>query len=217
MGISLVRAALELRLSLARRLLGHGKPKPAGYWDRSFAAGDWDHLGSRSESLRFVVLSSLLEHHCPSEGRILDVGCGQATLAGHLGPAASRYVGVDVSAEAVAKARCRAPEGTPLFVACGDAPVCGGVADLGPYGAIVFSEVLYYLREPLETLARHQALLRPDGLIFISLWNPSRHRALRARLARRMEIVASVVVGTGTPRPWLLLVCRSHPPPIRRE
>ena len=199
----------KLRLSLGRRFLGRGKPKDASWWDRTYAAGTWDGLHSEQEAARFRVVAAFLERYREAGTPILDVGCGSAPLYAALPPEAARcWVGTDLSAEAIGRARSRVPAGTPLLVesAEGEVPPC--VASLGPFGAILFSEVLYYLEDPVQTVSRYGEHLLPGGCFVVSLWNPPRHRALRWRLGRRFDVVASETVTAKGARPWLVLVAR---------
>jgi len=206
----------KLRLSLGRRFLGLGKPKDAGWWNRSYAAGTWDGLTSAQESARLRAASWLLDQHRPPGTPILDVGCGPAPLYPFLLPDAARcWIGTDISAEAIERAHAAVPPGTPLFVESAEGPVPPSVAAHGPFGAILFSEVLYYLREPLETLDRYGEHLLPQGCFVISLWNPPRHRALRWRLRRRFDVVSSVTVAVAKAHPWVVVVARRRArPPV---
>jgi SAM-dependent methyltransferase len=137
------------------------------------------------------------------------VGCGPGTLGRHvLEGGTARYVGIDISAEALARARAVLPAGTPLVRASVDDPVAPEVRALGPFGAIVFSEVLYYLESPWETVGRYAEILSPEGHLVFSLWDPSRHLVLRMRLARRFRTVASVAAQGESGKPWILLVAR---------
>ena len=203
----------KLRLSLGRRFLGLGKPKDAGWWNRSYAAGSWDGLHSEQEAARFRVVTSFLGRYRATGTPILDVGCGSAPLYAALPTeAARRWVGTDLSAEAIERARRRVPAQTPLLVESAEGEVPAPVSAHGPFGAILFSEVLYYLKDPVETLVRYGRHLLPGGCFVISLWNPPRHRVLRWRIGRRFDVLASERVTAAGTRPWLVLVARPRAP-----
>lgn len=216
--MTLPRPLENLRLSLGRRFLGRGKPKDAAWWNRAYAAGEWEGLHSEQEAARFRVVARFLAEHRGTGSPILDVGCGSAPLYAALPrEAADCWVGTDLSAEAIARARGRVPEGTPLFAESAEGNVPEQVASRGPFGAILFSEVLYYLKDPVETLALYGRHLVVGGCLVISLWNPPRHRALRWRIGRRFDVVASETVPGAVPGvagairpspPWLVLVVR---------
>lgn len=200
---------VDLFLSLRRRLFGRGKPRPKHYWDSSFADGRWDYLDSEEEAPRFDALAALVEKHASPGGRILDLGCGTATLWRRLAPdTRPSYVGMDISSEALSRARDLTGGGAILVRGPAAAEIPPAVAALGPFAVVVMSEVLYYLDDPIEVLASYETILADDGRFIISLWNPRRHRALRARLHRHLEVRETVVVDRAGGAPWELWVAR---------
>ena len=113
---------------------------------------------------------------------VLELGCG----AGGTGRAmmaaqkAGRYVGIELSEAAGAKAAEHLSE-----VIVGDVEAL----DLGPlagqFDALVISEVLEHLRDPWTTLARLVRCLKPGGLVFASSPNISHWMVIRDLLAGR--------------------------------
>lgn len=133
--------------------------------DAEYAAGRWDYLRSSSELARFSVVAGYC-HHLRPGGRILEVGCGEGILQEKLDPRHyARYVGVDVSAEAVARAAPRA-SGTVAFVRA-DAAVWepGETFDL-----VVFNECLEYFDDPVALVRRYERFLDPGGLFLVSMF-----------------------------------------------
>ena len=92
---------------------------------------------------------------------VLDVGCGEGELARHL--PASAWVGVDASAELLA----RAPEPHHLATA-----VALPFSD-GSFRSVALLYVLYHLPDPAPALAEARRVLRSGGLIAVAV--PSRH------------------------------------------
>ena len=96
----------------ARRWLSRVLPyrKMAGGRERldvQYARGSWDYLRSLDELARFSVLAGYC-HYLKPNGRILEIGCGEGILQERLDPARyARYVGVDISEEAVRRAQAR--------------------------------------------------------------------------------------------------------------
>lgn len=203
----------QLRLSLRRRLLGKGKPRPAEYWDASFPGGRWAYLDSNAESPRFHALAALISRHHHRSDIILDVGCGAGTLSRHLSPELRlAYVGTDISYQALAQARRDCAPSTVFFHEPADAHASGAAAAYAPYGVVVFSEVLYYLDDPFRTIRSYRDFLRPDGVFIISLWNPRRHAVLRWRLRHQLHVLASQLVGSPGKAGWELTVARPVQP-----
>jgi 2-polyprenyl-3-methyl-5-hydroxy-6-metoxy-1,4-benzoquinol methylase len=141
----------------------------AAMWDEEYRSGRWRYLEGVAELGRYALIASYLRHFVPA-GRLLDVGCGEAILFGHLGPAGSfEYTGVDVSAVALETAAVRHP-GIRLVAAAAEQFIeqAEGVFDV-----IVFNEVLYYLDDPIQTLWRYRALLGRRGIAIVSMHYPS--------------------------------------------
>jgi SAM-dependent methyltransferase len=108
--------------------------------------------------------------------RILDVGCafgyGSAALQAR-GPAGRLVVGVECDAEHLALGRRRFPWVTILEGDATALPVPDGVAD-----AVVLLDVVEHLADPRRAVAEAHRVLRPGGLVVISV----PHRGLLHRL-----------------------------------
>ena len=192
-----------LRGSLRRRFLGRGKPKSAETWDAQYRAGRWD--GLPGETQRHDVVASLVRRFAPPRPLVLDVGCGQGGLARRLRACAgARYVGLDLSREAIARAASDAAPAESFHAFDVESGAPPFVAERS-VNAAVFSEVLYYLDDPLRTVDRFGPLLAPDGFFVLSLWKPSRHRALLRRLCKGLVETSSAEVGSGDT--WRISVC----------
>ncbi|MDX6768791.1 MAG: class I SAM-dependent methyltransferase [Elusimicrobiota bacterium] len=155
-------------------------------WDDSYAGGHWDFLDSTDQRPRHYAIAGLLSDRLPSMGgRVLDAGCGLATLYPLLRGRASAYVGLDLSDEALKKARAAygAEPGTSFV----HAPFESFNED--GFDAVVLNEVLYYY--PLAAIERvfthAMSRLRPGGILIISM-----NRNLKAKLIwRGLESVAA--------------------------
>lgn len=104
-------------------------------------------------------------------GRILDVGCGNGGFLAQLQRRGYQVEGTERTAESAA----RVPQGIPTHV--------GDLLELplpsGGYDAVTLWHVFEHLRHPRETLARIHALLKPGGLLALSLPNAESRQALR--------------------------------------
>ena len=158
-----------------RRVLNWGVPAAgevwepyrvgADEWESQYRSGHWGYMGQLHELARYSVIVGYLQY-LKYGGSILDVGCGEGILQARLCPHAySRYVGIDVSREAIDQASCKADHKTSF--------VCADVESYIPaelFDAIVFNEILYYLDAPLEVLKRYESYLEEDGIFVISMF-----------------------------------------------
>ena len=162
-------------------------------------------------------------------GRILEVGCAAGELAGELlGPAeaieqrAPEYLGADVSADEIAKARARYPGRAFETASVYELPVADGAYDL-----VIACEILEHLEDPPRALQEIERVC--NGHILVSVpWEPvwrllnlargkylSRlgntpghiqhlsRRAVRRLVAGRFDIVTE-----RRPLPWTMLLAR---------
>jgi SAM-dependent methyltransferase len=143
-------------------------------WDEQYSAGRWDYLADSSEAHRYGVLAGYARksgaHH------ILDIGCGNGLLYRELGGPSfnGSYLGIDWSISALP----RGPHGAGHNFICGDA---SNLPLRSTFDLIVLSEVLYYLPDPEATVRELRKMLRPTGLLLISVYQPPENRPSRWR------------------------------------
>jgi len=139
-------------------------------WEAEYQAGRWAYLKGLQEAARYGVVTAWLRQ-VMRPGALLDVGCGEAILAGHLDRAwVTRYVGVDIAQAALDLAAL--PTGWGELV-------CSRLEDYAPiagarFAAIVFNEVLFFTDAPAAMLARYRGWLAQDGVVIVSMYQPPR-------------------------------------------
>jgi 2-polyprenyl-3-methyl-5-hydroxy-6-metoxy-1,4-benzoquinol methylase len=182
---------LQVLVDRSRR--SDGLLQSAQTWEAQYAAGRWDFLGELSELARFSVLAGYICHLQPA-GAVLDCGCGQGMLLRRL-PSSSyaRYVGIDVSASAIAVAKQAQNERSEFLVAD-----CELYSPVENFDVMVFNEVLCCLGDPLRTVERYARSLNPGGLVLVSLCTAARGSAtILWRLKRAFALVDEVRVVHG--------------------
>jgi SAM-dependent methyltransferase len=190
--------ALASRVVAWDQARGNGDtPISQSLWERQYSTGHWDFLHTLAELGRFSVLVGYLRELKP-DGALLDVGCGEGLLFKRLQPR-SLYLGIDISASAISKARAA---GSGPFL-CTDAEHFA-VSDT--YDVIVFNECLYYFMDPVGTVSRYASVLRPDGIMIVSTFLLSRRgRAILRALKQTHTVIDETSVVHGGQR-WTLSV-----------
>ncbi len=202
----LEHAARWLQSLVDRGRRSDGLLQSAQTWEAQYAGGRWDFLAQLPELARFSILAGYICHLRPG-GAVLDIGCGQGVLLGRLPSACySRYLGIDVSASAIAVAQRQQQSERITFLAAD----CEHYAPLEHFDVIVFNEVLCCLGDPLATVARYARSLNPDGLLLISLCTAARGSAtILWRLKRAYATVDEVqVIHRGRNISWVCAALR---------
>lgn len=135
---------------------------PASWWDEAYEEGEtpWDVRRPQPALVSVAEAGAV-------EGRVLDVGCGTGTHALYVSDRGHPTTGVDVSANAVERAREKARDrGSDAEFRVGDARSLD--ADLGPFDAAIDSGLFHALapgdRRPYaDSLAR---VIDPGGRLF---------------------------------------------------
>jgi SAM-dependent methyltransferase len=129
-------------------------------WNAQYKLGAWEYLDSFTDG---TELLTLVTDYVPNPA-ILDLGCGTSANLPLAQSAYRHYHGVDISANAISKARVLGRPDTSFEVA--DILTYETVER---YDAILLREVLYYFDpERVKELLRNLTeMLRPEGKIFV--------------------------------------------------
>jgi len=117
--------------------------KARAFFDELWMRGDpWEFETSGFEHERFAHLLKMLE--AGRYQRVLEIGCGAGNFTRRFAPLADQVLALDVSAEAIAKARAAA--GAQSHVEFRTANIMEyDPKPEGPWDLIVMSETIYYL------------------------------------------------------------------------
>ncbi|MET0389309.1 MAG: class I SAM-dependent methyltransferase [Polyangiales bacterium] len=181
-------------------------------WEQEYRTGKWRYMHGLQELARYSVVIGYARFFRPG-GAVLDLGCGEGILQQRLGTNGySRYMGVDVSEVAIARARERTDAST-MFV-------CADVERFEPgrkFDVIVFNEVLYYFSDPLAVLRRFESLLEPDGIFIVSMFSDSETSKNWSVLERAYEFIDETTTGNAKSGfAWSCRVARPGPRLMRR-
>lgn len=126
------------------------------------------NLASAVEARRFEATSALIREACPDVASILEIGCGEGLQTRRLLALAGHVTGIDVSEQAVARARPAAPEAVLLVGELGDLPL-----PRSRYDVATLCEVLYYMPDPAGAVALAQ---RCAAHLVVTIYAPQAHR-----------------------------------------
>jgi 2-polyprenyl-3-methyl-5-hydroxy-6-metoxy-1,4-benzoquinol methylase len=109
------------------------------------------------------------QRYLPPTGRALDVGCGRAALGAAIRNLGWEVWGIEQSAEACETARTRL-DGLIEADLLDYARVRPGV-DGKLFDALIFSDVLEHVYDPLQTLESYLSFVKPGGSLIVSVPN----------------------------------------------
>jgi len=194
--------AMDMGLVPYRRI----RARDPEIWNSEYATGYLEYYAGLAELSR----SSLLLGYLTSLGgspEVLDIGCGVGIFRQRMEHLKfARYVGIDVSDVAIARAQELEDERTTFAV--GELPP----AELGPFDVVVMSEVLYYFADPAQTLDGVHSLLRPGGTFLTSISDHRGDGALHKLIEKRFECLDSVFAKSNQKNHgWRVSMYRARP------
>jgi SAM-dependent methyltransferase len=181
---------LERRVRAWEHQTGRGDaPVSRERWEEQYRSGHWAFMRATDELARYSVITGYL-HHLHPGGSVLDVGSGEGLLLDHLRPfGVSRYLGIDLSEEAVRQGAHRMDGHASLLAADAEVYQPGERWD-----AIVFNECVYYFEDPIGTVLRYRDSLAEGGTLIVSTFRTRRADVIAKRLIERMPLVEEVAV-----------------------
>jgi len=161
-------------------------------WDEQFKEGRWDYLRSLQQAPHYGVIAGYVVE---GQGEsVLDVGCGIGLLSEYL--YGKIYMGIDHSKEAIKTAE-KAFERRRFHVTDADTYEPEEYFDY-----VIFNESLYYLPDPIKTLARY----KPVKGFIISMFGPSEMTtALQVKISLHYDCSAGCTIKDNhSPRTWTI-------------
>jgi SAM-dependent methyltransferase len=160
-----VPLATRVRRLVRRMVQLHGSQQAKRrLWNQEFAGGRWDCL----ERTPGDCVYPFIEKYAGG-GAILDLGCGSGSTASELDPACyGSYTGIDISDEAIEKARTRNERNVRLQKQTFQQGDLERYRPTRQYDVILFRDSIYYVRIG-TALRRYADYLTPTGTFIVRL------------------------------------------------
>jgi len=157
-------------------------------WDRDFSVGKWDFIDNTVGDCVYPHL----EKHARG-GDILDLGCGPGNTANELAIGAYReYIGVDISAVALEKARKRTQESGRAEKNSFSRSDFLGYAPTQDFDVVLFRESLYHVPygQVLAILQKYSKHLKKSGVFIVRLYAGDIQRGkIKYRVKRKLDLI----------------------------
>ena len=172
-------------------------------WEQEYRDGCWSHLHNARELAHYSVITGYYTHYRPG-GSLLDVGCGEGVLQRRLCALGYvRYLGIDSSQEAIGRAQTERDARTEFR--CADAET---FTPQERFDVIVYNEVLYYLKDPVNVVRRLAHALNPEGVAIVSMLRWTSSRRIWRSLERTVRIEDGITVTHRNVGTWDIKVIR---------
>ncbi len=149
-------------------------------WNQEYVDGRWNFLDNPDEQVRLACVAGFIAAHAP--GEVIDLGSGKGRLLNYARPGSiSRYVAVDVARSALDEVP---PAPFPIETHC--LSIEEFTPEKRAVGTLVASEVLYFLDNPAEHVARIADACETLEAVVVSLLAPNPEKPNWCRAAERV-------------------------------
>lgn len=180
---------IDRTLRFARGFLLSYGPTPIKkvFWDQEFSSGKWDFIDNTANDCVYSHLNRFAENKT-----VLDLGCGPGNTANEMAPGYRRYVGVDISEEALAKGRRRSEANGRGFQNTFEQGDFINYVPSEEYDVILFREAMYHvpIGKIKSMLDRYAKYLTDDGVFIVRMYlRDSKNGKTKNRPVAMMELM----------------------------
>lgn len=137
-------------------------------WDKEWKSGAWTYLEKVAvERSRIAIIGGVfIPMYSGNASSVLDIGCGEGAISDFLNPIQrAKYVGVDISKEAISVAKLT--RGSPRKFVHAAAHL---FSPMHKFDVIIFSDMLYYV-EHEKILKQYSNYMNPNAIVIISIFH----------------------------------------------
>lgn len=208
--MNLQRRARSFWHSLLSTLTNKRFPTARIAWDALYRSNEPDRYHGLEQFARYAVI----EGYCkllPKPLSLLEVGCGAGILASRLDATLiARYVGLDVSSQALDEARIAYPNGNYVH-----SYAEAFSSDANSFDVVVFNESLPYLRDLATQFNRYLSFLTPGGHAIASITHLFLHTLRLFEDAFAKHIASqTVITDARSAKAWSVYLVAKEPCPV---
>ncbi len=146
-------------------------------------AFDGKYEASAAFAERFRVWTALFSRYVNPADQVMDLGCGSGVFSNYLAERGCSVTGIDGSAEMIKLCNQKKTSGSPRYVV--QSLPLPDSADYPAQDVILASSLLEYIDDVERVLHQIYAMLKPNGLLIVSMPNRlSLYRRVERRLFR---------------------------------
>lgn len=138
------------------------RPSASEFWDRR--AANYDAQVGVFYRETYEMTSERMKKYLRPTDTVMDFACGTGIVTLAVAPAVKRVQGIDISGEMLRCAREKAAERKIENVTLSQLDIFDASLAPGSFDAVLACNVLLYVEQRAEVLARICALLRPGGM-----------------------------------------------------
>jgi SAM-dependent methyltransferase len=149
-------------------LLSYGpSPIKKVFWDQEFSSGKWNFIDDTAGDCVYSHVDRFAANKS-----VLDLGCGPGNTANEMAPGYQKYLGVDISEEALAKGRRRTKANGRDAVNSFERGDFLSYVPPQKFDVILFREAMYHvpLGKVKETLDRYSKYLKDGGVFIVRMY-----------------------------------------------
>jgi 2-polyprenyl-3-methyl-5-hydroxy-6-metoxy-1,4-benzoquinol methylase len=139
-------------------------------FDQLYRIQDPWRMDNESERFRFEETNRLIQANIGPTNTLLEIGCGEGHQTAKLGELCKNVYAIDISARAIDRAKQRYRQAT---FDVGDVFTAPVLKSIQPFDLVLACEVLYYVRNVPDFLARMEQLGRSCFVTYVSVQGPS--------------------------------------------